>query len=160
MTGLTPTSGSGLPFRPGTFSTLAEGLDYAAGGAAGFNFFSPRGELQEILPYRDLREQASELASRLAGGLSRGERVALLAETSAEFAVAFFACQYAGLIPVPLPLCVNIGGHEPYVRRLRALLAAADVRLVLGPADLVATLTEAARGTAAKVGMATWGRPP
>jgi fatty-acyl-CoA synthase len=155
MTDPTPTSSPGLPFRPGTFSALAEALDYAAGGVTGFNFFSPRGELQEALPYHDLRERARELGSRLAGGLGRGERVALLADTSADFAVAFFACQYAGLIPVPLPLCVNIGGHEPYVHRLRAMLAAADARLVLGPADLAATLAEAARGTAvAEVGTA------
>ena len=34
MTDPTPTSSPGLPFRPGTFSTLAEGLDYAAVSSA------------------------------------------------------------------------------------------------------------------------------
>src|SRR5690606_5033188 len=103
----TPTTNATLPFRVSGFATLAEGLDYAARGRTGCNFFSARGELQQVLPYRELRERARDLAARLAGlDLARGSRVALIAETSPEFLEFFFACQYAGLIPVPLPLAV------------------------------------------------------
>ena len=45
----------------------------------------------------------------------------------------FFACQYAGLVPVPLPLCINIGGHDAYVERLRGMLVAAGARLAVAP---------------------------
>ena len=68
-------------------------------------------------------------------GLERGDRVAIVAETSPDFVRIFFACQYAGLVPVPLPLCINIGGHDAYVERLRGMLAAAGARLTVAPAD-------------------------
>lgn len=144
----TPTVNPDLSFRVEGFSTLADGLDYAAQGVTGLNFFSARGELQTALPYRELRQRAVELAARLAGSKpERGDRVAIVAETSPDFVTTFFACQYAGLVPVPLPLCINIGGHDAYVQRLRGMLVAAGARLAVAPEDLLATLTEAAVGT-------------
>lgn len=148
MNRLTPTTNADLPFRAEGFHTLPEGLDYAARGETGFNFFTARGELATALPYRELRRQAHELALRLGGaGLERGDRVAIVAETSPEFVTAFFACQYAGFVAVPLPLCINIGGHDAYVERLRGMLQSAGARLAVAPADLLATLREAALGT-------------
>jgi len=145
----TPTVSPDLPFRAEGFGTLPEGLDYAARGETGFNFFSSRGELVAAVPYRELRARAVHLAARLQGcGLERGDRVALVAETSPEFVAVFFACQYAGLVPVPLPLCINIGGHDAYVERLRGMLSAAGARLAVAPSDLIATLAQAAEGTA------------
>ena len=158
----TPTVSADLPFRADGFATLPAGLDYAARGATGFNFFSARGELRVALSYRELRARALDLAARLLGrGLERGDRVALVAETSPDFVAVFFACQYAGFVPVPLPLCVNIGGHDAYVERLRGMLAAAGARLAVAPDDLRATLEEAARGTgvaavATADGIAAW----
>src|SRR3954471_17032493 len=148
MTTPTPTSSPALAFRVDGFATLTAGLDYAALGMTGFNFFSSRGELDAVLPYAELRLQALDLARRLAAtGLERGDRVAIVAETSPDFVKVFFACQYAGLVAVPLPLCINIGGHDAYVERLRAMLEAAGAKLTVAPADLVATLVEAADGT-------------
>ena len=114
-----PSSNPGLPFRAGGFASLAEGLDYAARGETGFCFFGPRGTLETALSYAELRERALDLAARLGSlGLGRGERVALVAETDPDFVSLFFACQYAGLVPVPLPLPINFAGHAPYVARL------------------------------------------
>ena len=59
--------------------------------------------------------------------------MAIVAETSPDFVTMFFACQYAGLVPVPLPLCINIGGHDAYVERLRGMLTAAGARLAVAP---------------------------
>ena len=144
----TPTQRPEHPFRVDGFDTLVAGLDYAAGGVTGLNFFSPRGELETALSYRELRQQAVDLAPRLAGyNVERGDRVAIVAETSPDFVRMFFACQYAGLVPVPLPLCINIGGHDAYVERLRGMLVAAGARLAIAPADLVATLEEAAHSS-------------
>jgi fatty-acyl-CoA synthase len=88
------------------------------------------------------------MAARLAGlDCPRGSRVAIIAETSPEFLELFFACQYAGLIPVPLPLSVNFGGREAYEQRLRAMLCSAQARVAIASEELIATLLAAAAGT-------------
>jgi fatty-acyl-CoA synthase len=144
----TPTTNARLPFRLSGFATLAEGLDYAARGETGCNFFSARGELEQVLPYRELRWRAEDFAARLAGlGFSRGSRVAIVAETSPAFLEFFFACQYAGLIPVPLPLSVNFGGREAYEERLNGMLRTAQVRVAVASDELITTLRSAAAGT-------------
>jgi fatty-acyl-CoA synthase len=144
----TPTINARLRFRLSGFGTLSEGLDYAARGETGCNFFSARGELQQVLPYRDLRARAGDLAARLAGlDFARGSRAAIIAETSPEFLEFFFACQYAGLIPVPLPLCVNFGGREAYEERLRGMLSTAQARVAVASEELIGTLRSAATGS-------------
>ncbi|GBD43538.1 4-hydroxyphenylalkanoate adenylyltransferase [bacterium HR40] len=145
----TPTTNEILPFRTEGFRTLAEGLDYAARGRTGMNFHDSRGELVCVLSYTELRERAVRLARRLAAtGMARGERVAVIAETSPDFVVAFFACQYAGLVPVPLPLAVGFGTRQAYIERLRGMLRAADARLGIAGRELLPVLVEAARETA------------
>ena len=145
----TPTSNLELPFRSSGFTCLADGLDYAAQGETGFNFYSPRGELKEVLSYRELRDAAMLTARRLPStGLRRGDRMAIIADTSSQFVISFFACQYAGMVPVPLPLSINFGGREGYVERLRGMLSAAGARGAIAPEDLVETVWDAARPTA------------
>jgi len=98
-----------LPLRAAAFATLAEALDYAAEGDTGCNFYTGRGELYAVLSYAELREQAQALARRFHSlNLERGSRVALIAETHPDFLRFFFACQYAGLVPVPLPVSINL----------------------------------------------------
>ena len=93
------------PLRVVEFDTLVEGLDYAAKGQTGYNFFSSRGELEAILTYTELRGRAIAVAQAFQqAGFARQTRVAIVAETSPDFFIFFFACQYAGMIPVPLPL--------------------------------------------------------
>ena len=143
----TPTTNATLPFRLSGFETIAQGLDYAAQGETGCNFFSARGQLERVVPYRDLRACAMGLARRLAGlGFARGSRVALVAETTPAFLELFFACQYAGLIPVPLPLSVNFGGRDAYQERLQGMLRTAQARVAIASKDLVGTLRDAASG--------------
>jgi len=149
--GPTPTTNRALPFRSAGFRSLVDGLDYAAQGETGLNFYSSRGELDEVLSYAALRQRALEVAARLpSAGLNRGDRVAIVAETSAAFVVAFFGCQYAGMVPVPLPLSINFGGHEAYIDRMRGMLVAAGARAIIAPADLTETAWQAARLTAVK----------
>ena len=89
-----------LPVKSSGFATLADALEYAANGDSGFNFYDHRGELDHVLSYRELRDEAKTLARRLLGlGLERGDRVGIIAETDPMFHRFFFACQYAGLIP-------------------------------------------------------------
>jgi fatty-acyl-CoA synthase len=111
-----------LPFRAADFTTLTAALDYSAQGETGANFYTGRGELYATLPYGKLRTESRVLARKLLGaGLGKGDRVALVAETNPDFLRFFFACQYAGLIPVSLPASVNLGGHTVYVTQLRGL---------------------------------------
>jgi fatty-acyl-CoA synthase len=133
--------------KAGEFETLPDGLDYAARGETGYNFFSGRGKPTFALTYTQLREDAIDLARRLvAAGFAPGSRVAIAAETTPEFLIFFYACQYAGLIPVPLPLNLNVGGHQAYVARLRGMLSAARPCAAAGSSEIVRFLREAAAG--------------
>jgi fatty-acyl-CoA synthase len=147
MARLTATTNAKLPHRLADFETLTEGLDYAARGETGSNFFSSRGQLTDSLTYGEIRERALDLAARFdTAGFERGERIALIAETTPDFLIFFYGCQYAGLIPVPLPLSINLGGHEAYVSRLRGMMTRAGVRAAVGSDDLISHLREAALG--------------
>ncbi|MBB5374229.1 fatty acyl-AMP ligase [Acidocella aromatica] len=147
MTELSPTRFSGQTIRYADFGTIAEALDYAAQGNAGFNFYSGKGQLVETLPYSALREQALSLAARMLGaGLRPGDKVALIAESDGDFTRTFFACQYAGLVPAPLPLPAAFGGKDGYIAHLRRMVASAHAVALLGPAVLEAWLAETAQG--------------
>ena len=140
----TPTRNS-LPLRAADFANLAEALDYAAQGVTGCNFYSARGELYAAVPYTQLRQEARHLARQLLSlGLERGGRVALIADTGPDFIRFFFACQYAGLVPVPLPIPISLGGHRAYVEQLRAMLNSCRAEVAMSPTGFMPFLAEAA----------------
>jgi fatty-acyl-CoA synthase len=138
----TPTA-SGIDLRRAEFSTLTEALDFAAAGRTGFNYYNGRGELTTVLSYCELRDRARALARRLQG-LGRGARVALVAHTHPDFAVMFYACQYAAVVPVPLPAAIHLGGHEAYVRHLRQMVLDCRASAAFAPAEFIELLREAA----------------
>jgi fatty-acyl-CoA synthase len=145
----TPTSDH-LAIRHATFGTLGEALDYAAQGLKGFNFHDARADLVRAYPFSELARDARAQALRLiADGVQPGDRVALIALTSAEFAAAFFAAIYAGALPVPLPLPTSFGGRDSYVEQIATQLKSCDPKLVLSPEGLFAMVEEAARGLTA-----------
>jgi fatty-acyl-CoA synthase len=143
----TPTNDATLPRRMADFDTLSAALDYAAQGVCGLNFYSLRGELETVLSYTQLREAALSYAKKLmAAGMKRGDRVALVADVSADFSIAFFACQYAGLIAVPLPIPISFGGREGYIRQLRQQLQSSGSSSMLMPVVVAELSAEAADG--------------
>jgi fatty-acyl-CoA synthase len=147
----TPRSNRQLPQLLAPFATLAEGLDYAAQGVTGFNFYSSRGALQDVLPYGLLRRRALSTARKLLSlGFERGDRVAVVAETGPDFIVVFFACQYAGLVPCPMPYTMYIGGKDAYVERVAGMLRAARAGTVITPEDLLGHISEGAARAGAK----------
>ena len=149
---LTPRSNRDLPQVLADFGTIAEGLDYAARGVTGFNFYSARGVLQHVLPYAQLRRDALATARKLLSlGLSRGDRVAVVAETGPEFMAVFFGCQYAGLLPCPMPYTMYIGGKDSYIDRVAGMLTAAKASVAITSDDLLGHIREGA----AKAGVAT-----
>lgn len=126
------------------FQTLVEALDYAAEGETGLNFYSGKGELAVALPYALLRNGARSLARKLLElGLTRGARMALVAETDADFVRFFFACQYAGLVPTPLPAAVHLGGRQAVIDNLRKLIASCGAQAAMGSSSFFPFLAEA-----------------
>ncbi|WP_172273356.1 fatty acyl-AMP ligase [Caulobacter sp. RHG1] len=133
---ITPTA-SDRTVRLADFPTLTQALDFAATGETGINLHSLRGELVEALPYAKLRDDAIVLARRLlATGAKVGDSVALLAETDGDFVRAFFACQYAGLLPAPMALPTPLGGREAYIEQISNLAKSAQARILIGPVGL------------------------
>jgi fatty-acyl-CoA synthase len=138
------------------FSTLIEALEFAATRPTGVNLYDQRGRLALALPYATLAEDARILARRLlASGLERGDRIGLVAETDADFVRLFFACQYAGLIPAPLPLPAPLAGRQAWIEQIGRLLGSAGAAAVFGPETLLPWLAEAAEvaGIRAPVGL-------
>ena len=143
----TPTVNRNLPFRLGDFETLAEGLDYAARGRTGLNFYSVRGELDATLSYAELREDAIDLARKLVRlNLPAGSRVALVAETMPDFHRFFFACQYASLLPVQLPLPMNLGAKDAYVGQIRRMIRSAAPAIAVASPRMIDLLRFAVDG--------------
>lgn len=120
------------------FSTLNEALDNAARSANGMNFYSGKGDLLEALPYSQLRDEAMSLARHLLScGVKPGDRVGVIAETDGDFARAFFACQYAALVPAPLPLPAALGGRTQYIEHIHSMLASVSSSALLAPPNLI-----------------------
>ena len=107
--GATPTQ-SGIPLRSGDFLTLTHALEYAAQGGTGCNFYTSRGKLSASISYYDLYHQSCALAKRLLSlDLDRGDRVAIVADTSPDFLRFFFynTCWYCSSI-MRLSVCWKI----------------------------------------------------
>jgi fatty-acyl-CoA synthase len=142
----TPTNNSQTQ-RLADFDTLTEALEFAASGTTGYNFYDAKGNLRSVLSYRVLREKARVSARRLLGlGLTSGDRIALVADTTPEFVELFFACRYAGLVPFAMPVPVNLGSHAVYVQQLRGILEGSQASAALANEDYINFLGEAAEG--------------
>lgn len=145
----TPTSSANLPLRRADFTSLAEALDYAAQGETGLNFYDSKGVLETALAYETLRAQARSMACHLLGlGLKRGERVGVVASMTPEFVIAFFACQYAGLLCVPLPVVTGLGGRIGYQAALTRVLTSSGAKIAIGMNEHLADLKQALDGVA------------
>lgn len=140
----TPTEHN-LKFRPGNFATLSAALDYAAGSQTGMNFYrGGRNELVAAATYSDIHKQTIAVAYRMQSlGLPRGSKVALIASTDLDFIVFFFACQYAGLVPTPLPAIIQVGGYDGFVRQIRGLIQDSQAKIVVASDAFTKHLDEA-----------------
>lgn len=147
----TPSSNS-IEFNGGGFETLCEALDYAAKGETGLNFYSVRGELEYVLTYTDLRQRALEMAGRVATDAEPGALIGLIAETTPDFAVMFFACQYAGVLPVPISVPVTLGSNEYYKDQIRRIGETANLHSLLAPRSILGVIQEALEETDIRVG--------
>ncbi len=125
------------------FPTLCDGLDYAATCDTGLNYFSGKAELITALTYAELREKAITLAKRLVGFAPKNARIGIAAVSTPEFAIIFFACQYAGLVAAPLPLPVTLGGRSSYERQLERMADTGDFHALFCPASMEPIMSSA-----------------
>jgi len=141
-----------LPRIRAQFDTFNEAIDYAAKSEKGLNFHDMRGQLERVYPYSELRHDALVMARRLIHyGVTKEDRIALIAETGPEFAAMFCACVYVGAWPVPLPLPTSFGGKDSFIDQLAVQLNSSDPKLLLFPEEIA----EMAGAAAAKQGCAS-----
>ncbi len=141
-----------LPHKSGGFATLTDALDYAASGEDGVFFYNNQGGLVTELSYAQLRTQALKTAGYLQLlELPRKSPVAIIAETRSEFLTVFFACQYLGLIPCPMPFTLFLGGQEAYSDKLKQMVTAAKARFIIAPDSIAQCLEPLARSLAIKL---------
>jgi len=143
----TPTLDSTLPRRFSDFDTLVEAIEYAAKGKRGPNFFNAKGDLIESLTWAEVCERAQIIGRKLVGlGFTKGDRIALIAETSANFVCFFVGCQYASVLPVPLPLPTSFGGKDGYVAQLHLQIESCGANGVMAPSFMDEIIAEATKG--------------
>ena len=81
--------------------------------------------------------------SLIQAGIERTSSVVLLGDTDPEIMTAFFACQYASLIPVIVPIPASLGGRDAYVASLRRLLDSSRAKVAMAPEAYLGFLQEA-----------------
>jgi acyl-CoA synthetase (AMP-forming)/AMP-acid ligase II len=114
------------------FATFAHAVRWWAAREPGTPAFTalPDGEREgHSLTYGELDREARRLACSLQ--VNGGDRVVLCFTTGAEFVVAFLACHYAGVVPVP----VNPPQFARHVGRLDGVLDDSGAALVLTDAQ-------------------------
>lgn len=144
---VTPTQDPSLERRYSDFDTLVDAIEYAAKGVRGVNFFNARGGVTDVVTWKEVRDRAETIGRKLVGmGFERGDRIALIAETSADFVCFFVGCQYASVLPVPLPLPTSFGGKVGYVSQLAAQMESCKANALMAPDFMNEIVEEATVG--------------
>ena len=107
-----------------------------------YRFLGDGESVTSWMTHRDLHLRAEEVASRLCGDVSEGERALLLFPPGLDFLPAFFGCLYRGILPIPAPP-PDAARLKRALPRLQAILSNAEPTVVLGPSDLLQKLARA-----------------
>jgi fatty-acyl-CoA synthase len=119
-------------------------------------FFVNRKEKDQEVPMARVRERALSIAADLlARGVRKGDRVALVLPTCAEFVECFFGVLCAGAIPVPLYPPVRLGKLDEYHRGTAAMLQAVDAALVVSDERIRRFLGVAVQNATPRLGCVT-----
>lgn len=162
-------------------AALARHWAATRGQARSHVFLGPENTELQTLTYAQLDLAAQRLAATLAVHAPHGARAVLMFPSGLEFVIAFFACHYAGLIPVPVVPARGRRMREAALSVLRdcepeVLLAPAEyldaaaahlaelacTRCTLVPVDFAPTMAGSAASTNASttVGPALRGERP
>ncbi|HUJ28266.1 MAG TPA: fatty acyl-AMP ligase [Myxococcales bacterium] len=125
---------SGGPALKPRHATLQQALAAAAKSRWGLTFRDAQ-ERDTPLPFADLHQRAARTAGGLREmGVKRGDRVAIVLPTGADFMDAFFGALLAGAVPVPLYPPVRLGRLDEFHQRTARMLAVSGARVVLSDA--------------------------
>ncbi|WP_283188193.1 condensation domain-containing protein [Pseudomonas sp. PMCC200344] len=121
--------------------------------------FLPDGvEIGETLTFAQLHEQSQSLAAALQSRYASGDRVLLMLPSSLDYARAFCACLYAGLIAVPL---FPPPSRKPrHLDRVRNVVVDAQPALILAPEEHCQGLLELVEGKVDVSTVQDLGLPP
>jgi fatty-acyl-CoA synthase len=107
----------------------------------------------EWLAWPAIQDRARRVCGALqAAGVSRAERVALIFPTGADFLDTLFGTILAGAVPVPMYPPVQLGRLDEYFRRTSAMLAAADVCLIVADRRVARILGDVVRRVRPRLG--------
>jgi acyl-CoA synthetase (AMP-forming)/AMP-acid ligase II/acyl carrier protein len=125
---------------------ILEKCYYDEGGRLAYQFLENYDKISEALTYRDLLERASASARSLTELGLAGRHIALMAASSPEFVISFFAILWSGGIVVPLAPLRTSGSDkgQAALLKLERLLSVAQVSAVIADAAIAARL-EASR---------------
>jgi fatty-acyl-CoA synthase len=117
--------------------SLLRRLERAAARATAVTFVV--GGAEDVVPWRDLHEQAKGYAAALqARGIRPGDHVALLSPTTRELVTAIQATWLAGATIVVLPLPMRLSSIDEFVSQTRQRIHNADARLCVVDPELAA----------------------
>src|SRR5947207_4300263 len=85
-----------------SFVAILEHRAATQGDERALIFLTDRGAEESILTFRELRDAANAVASRLAAVAKPGDRALLVFPPGLEFIIAFFGCLIARVIAVPM----------------------------------------------------------
>ncbi len=145
----------GVPAVAPKHATLNAALAAAAQTELSLCFVNRKEEEQKV-PMARVREQALSIAADLmARGVRKGDRVALVLPTCAEFVECFFGVLCAGAIPVPLYPPVRLGKFDEYHQKTAAMLQSVDAVLVVSNERIRRFLGVAVQKAAPRLGCVT-----
>lgn len=120
--------------------------------ALAYTFLADGETTADQLTFGALDERVRALGATLEQLTTPGDRALLLYQPSLEFTVAFLACQYAGIVPVPA-VPPNMNRISATMGRLAGIVENARPSIVLTTADQLTPLRAAARGQPAYAGI-------
>ncbi len=114
-----------------SFSTLTEALDSNAAHDKHVTFIEGA-ELENRFSYAELRQRALGLLKNLQDrGINQGDELIVFTKNNQQFAEAFWACLYGGIVPVP----VAVGISDEHRAKLFRIFAKLDRAHLFTDAD-------------------------
>lgn len=119
-----------------TIVAVTQGFARSQPDKPAFTFLEDGEGTESRLTYSELDRQARAIAAHLLTLADPGERALLFYPSGLEYVAAFMGCQYAGLIPVPLP-APDPTRPERSTARMLAIAKDAQARLALTTFELM-----------------------
>ncbi len=121
--------------------TVVAALKRLAGVETHGHTFYDNGGKPTFTSFGSLNRTVEARARRLMGlGLKRGDRVGMVLAQPMDFVVSFFACLYAGLVPVPMYPPLSFGKLDSWAEGALGILQNSEASLLLTDAQLQSVL--------------------